>query len=133
MEITGRLTADATVNTTKSDKEVVNFRIAVNDSYRVKETGELKEITTYINCAYWRSPKAAAWLRKGVLVQLYGRIGLNVYNNMKGEAAGSLTFHVKDIDVLAFPKRTAEGATSQSYTGKQQPQNSDQPKDDLPF
>ena len=133
MEITGRLTADATVNTTKSGKEVVNFSIAINDSYRDKGTGEIKELTTYINCAYWRSPKPAAWLRKGTLVQLYGRIGQNVYNNMKGEAVGSLTFHVKDIDVLAFPKRTAEGAAAQPYTGKQQPQNSAQTKDDLPF
>lgn len=133
MEITGRLTADATVNTTKSEKEVVNFRIAVNDSYRDKTTGEIKELTTYINCAYWRTSKAAAWLRKGLLVQLYGRIGMNVYNNMKGEAVGSLTFHVKDIDVLAFPKRTGDGAAAQPYTGKQQSQNSEQAKDDLPF
>lgn len=133
MEITGRLTADATVATTKTDKQVVNFSIAVNDSYKQKDTGELKEVTTYINCAYWLSAKAASWLKKSVLVQLYGRIGLNVYNNMEGKAVGSLTFHVNSIKTLAFPKNRTQGDMAALPSQPAAREGTPAPIDDLPF
>ncbi len=132
MEITGRLTADASVHTTKGEKQVVNFSIAINDSYRPKNSDELKEITTYVNCSYWLSAKVAQWLKKGVLVQLYGRIGMDAYNNMEGKAIGSLTFHVNDMKVLAFPKPKQDNTdTAPLNTG--QVTGSNPTKDDLPF
>ncbi|MBW7891983.1 MAG: single-stranded DNA-binding protein [Chitinophagaceae bacterium] len=133
MEITGRLTADATVSTTKKDRQVVNFSIAINDSYRQKDTGELKEITTYIDCAYWLSAKVTSWLRKGALVQLYGRIGMNVYNDMEGKAVGSLNFHVKDIKLLAFPKKGNSNTEAVTPVAAGAAQGSGDEKDNLPF
>lgn len=117
MEITGRLTADTEVKTTKTGKDFAVFSIAINDSYKPK-SGELKVITTYIKCSYWRSTKVAEWLRKGTLVQLSGRIGMNVYNNMDGNAVGSLTFNVAEIRALAFPARK-NGAQSNSVGADQ--------------
>ncbi len=114
--ITGRITADATVNTTKSDKQVVNFRIAINDGYRAKD-GEFQPIVTYVNCSYWLTTKAAQRLRKGVTVQLYGRIGMNVYLNQQGEATGTLTFHVNDFKTLSsVPKTEAQEIPAGSVT-----------------
>jgi len=49
-QLTGRLTADAKVSTVKGDKKVVNFNIAINDSYR--SNGETVRVTTYVDCAY---------------------------------------------------------------------------------
>ena len=131
MEITGRLTANATVQTVKEDKQVVNFSIAINDSYKAKGSSEPTQITTYVNCAYWLSAKAAEWLKKGVLVQLYGRIGMNVYNNMEGKAVGALTFHVNDVKVLAFPKSNQDSReTAPLPIGQPTGQET---ADDLPF
>jgi single-strand DNA-binding protein len=104
MKITGRLTGDAKTTTTKTDKQVVNFSIAINDSYKAKGSEEFTQVTTYVNCAYWLNAQAGQWLKKGVLVELEGRIGLNVYNNMEGKATGALTFNTSSIVVLAFPK-----------------------------
>lgn len=133
MEITGRLTVDATVSTVKGDRQVVNFSIAINDSYKPKDADGFREITTYVNCAYWLNSKAAAWLTKGVLVQLYGRIGFNVYNNMDGKAVGSLTFHVNNLKLLAYPKsrnNTDDAATPHVAA----PSGDNNPSvDDLPF
>jgi len=53
MEITGRLVADATVRAVNGDKNVTNFRIAINRSYTSQ--GEKKEETTYVDCGYWRT------------------------------------------------------------------------------
>lgn len=37
MNIIGRLTKDAQISTLPSDKQVINFSVAVNDSYRNKQ------------------------------------------------------------------------------------------------
>ncbi|SHH09744.1 single-stranded DNA-binding protein [Flavobacterium johnsoniae] len=105
MEITGRVTADASVQKVNNDKQVVNFSIAINDNYKPKGSTEVKEVTTYINCSYWLNTATAQWLKKGTLVQLFGRIGMNVYNNSEGEAVGTLTFHTNNIKILVFPKK----------------------------
>lgn len=46
MEITGRVTADASVQKVNNDKQVVNFSIAINDNYKPKGSTEVKEVTT---------------------------------------------------------------------------------------
>ncbi len=53
--MTARLTGDAIVATVKEDKQVVNFSVAVNDSYKPKG-GEVKKIATFYRCAYWINP-----------------------------------------------------------------------------
>lgn len=63
MNITGRLTRDAEISTLNNDRQVVNFSIAVNDSYRNKQ-GENVELTEYFNSAYWLSPKVAPILTR---------------------------------------------------------------------
>ncbi len=52
MELFGRLTADATVNTLKDGRKVVHFAIALNDSYKPKDGDEWKKLTTFVNCSY---------------------------------------------------------------------------------
>jgi single-strand DNA-binding protein len=132
MEITGRLTADATVHKVNKEKEVVNFSIAINDNYKPKGSPAVKEVTTFINCSYWLNSKTAQFLRKGTLVQLFGRIGINVYSNAEGKACGSLTFHTNNIKILVFAKRTELSENNgKPLTIKQGKQP--EPIDDLPF
>ena len=49
MEITGRITKDATVRKMGVEKKVVNFSIVINDSYKPKGSTEHTEIVTYID------------------------------------------------------------------------------------
>ncbi|STD04964.1 single-stranded DNA-binding protein [Chryseobacterium carnipullorum] len=49
MNIVGRITRNAEINHLKDDKQVVNFSVAINDSYKTKQ-GERREQTTYYNC-----------------------------------------------------------------------------------
>jgi len=129
MEIIGRLTKNAWTRTTKSEKKVVNFSIAVNDSYKPKGASEVTKVTTYFDCSYWANPGIAQYLTKGTLVELHGRVELNVYNDMKGEARGSLRFHVNAIKLHGSGRNTAT---------KKEPANIiagelTEPLDDLPF
>ena len=124
MEMTGRVTGDATVATTKSGKKVVNFSIAINDRYKPKDADEWKQFTTYVNCSYWRSESIAAFIKKGMLVEVAGRISVSAWVNMKGEAKGSLDFHVNSIKLHG---KTAAPALAT------EPAEITEPVEDLPF
>lgn len=128
MEITARLTGDAKVITLKNEKQVVNFNVAINDSYKAKGSSEVKKVTTYIQCSYWINPGIAQYLTKGKLVQLYGQIGANAYNNMQGEPKASLTFYVKSIKLHGGSK--SEIAKTTAFTASNELTES---SDDLPF
>ncbi|SHH92243.1 single-strand DNA-binding protein [Flavobacterium sp. CF108] len=130
MEITGRITKDASTRKVGDEKQVVNFSIAINDSYKPKGSAEYKQITTFVDCSYWMSVKVAEWLKKGALVQLFGRVGLNTYIGQDGSAMGSLTFHINSFKILAFAKKE-DGSVNAGSTPKKQ-NKSDDP-DDLPF
>ena len=97
MEIIGRITADATISETKAGKKVVNFSIAINDTYKTKGSDEVQRITTYVNCAYWINAGIAQYLTKGSLVECAGRIGVNAWTGKDGDAKASLNFHVNNI------------------------------------
>jgi single-strand DNA-binding protein len=97
MEIIGRITADATVSETKAGKKVVNFSIAINDTYKQKGSNELTKMVTYINCSYWLTEGIAKYLTKGTLVECAGRIGVNAWTNKEGTAQASLTFNANRI------------------------------------
>lgn len=124
MEIIGRLTKDASVQTLQDERQVVGFTIAINDSYTVKGGGKRKAVC-FVNCSYWINPKVADSLRKGTIVALYGRMWVNAYTNMEGHAVGVANFHVNNIRFVGgSPKKSAP-------TPETVQENS--PVDDIPF
>ena len=130
MNITGRLTRNAEVRTTSQDKQVVNFSVAINDSYKNK-SGERIEQTTYFDCSYWITPKVAKLLTKGTLVELSGRVSTRAWTGNDGELRAGLNFHTSQIK-LHGGSRKAETvqATAQTKNNKVTAQETE---DDLPF
>ena len=128
--ITGRVTANATVATVRNEKQVVEFSIAIENGYKPKD-GDYQKKPTFFSCSYWLNTGAAKRLKKGVTVQLYGHIGMNVYKNAEDKAVGVLTFHVNDFRTLtAVPKEDSHAAALNNTVSNvgQQVQ-----ADDLPF
>ncbi|SMP20272.1 single-stranded DNA-binding protein [Chryseobacterium profundimaris] len=125
MNIIGRLTRDAEVRTTSQDKQVVNFSVAVGDSYRNKQ-GERIEQTTYFDCAYWLSANVARLLTKGTLVELTGRASVRAWISKDGEAKAGLNFHTSNSKLHGSSKRTE---TVQATTGT----GNNKTEEDLPF
>ena len=131
MEITGRIAGDAKINRTTDGREVTAFTLVINDKFTTK-AGDKKQVATYFNCSYWVTPKVAEHLKKGSIISVYGRIGMNVYKNQQGEAQGSLTFHVNDIKFVAKPA-TGAAASNQSAKPNNATGNTPEATDDLPF
>jgi len=124
MQLTATVTADAQVNTTKGNKQVVNFTVAVNDSYKPKD-GDRVKVTEFIRCAYWRNPSTAQYLTKGTVVELYGRLGVDAYTGKDGQPKASITCHVNDFKFHGGSKK--DNVITQ-------PVSSDTPvTEDLPF
>ena len=127
--IIGRVTKNAEINTLKNNKQVVNFSVAINDSYKTKQ-GERKEQTTYYNCSYWLNTKIAEYLTKGTLVELSGRTSSNAWIGKDGEIRSGLNFHTSNIKLHKSRKRvTVENEIPQ----KDNNPFSDETEDDLPF
>jgi single-strand DNA-binding protein len=127
MEMTARLTGDAKISTLKNEKQVVNFNVAINDSYKPKGSNETTKIVTYVQCDYWVNPGIAQYLTKGTLVELQGRIGVNAYTGKDGEAKATLTFHVNTIKLHGSSTTKNESLTKATEPEKEPA------ADDLPF
>jgi len=124
MEFTGRLTADAVINNAKNDKRVVNFTIAINDSF--KRNGAWEKKTTFIRCAYWLGTGIATYLRKGDLVEVAGHLSQDVYLDKQGQPKASINFHVNNIKLHGGTHRQAASLSAAPAVAAQK-------ADDLPF
>ncbi|MGV0833696.1 MULTISPECIES: single-stranded DNA-binding protein [Bacteroidota] len=129
MNITGRLTRDAEVRTTSQDKQVVNFSVATNDSYKNKQ-GERIDQTTYFDCSYWITPKVARLLTKGTLVELTGRVSIRAWTGNDGEPKAGLNFHTSQIKLHGGSRKTETTQATDNNKGKVK---AEQTEDDLPF
>lgn len=136
MNITGRLTKDAQVRTLSEGRQVVNFSVAVNESYRNKK-GEKVEQTTFFDCAYWISAKVADILTKGALVELAGRVSARAWTGNDGEPRAGLNFNTSQITLHAGGRKSETPQALQSSEPAVETAAKKltvkEPEDDLPF
>lgn len=132
MNIVGRITRNAEITVLKNEKKVVNFTVAINDSYKNKQ-GERVEQITYYNCAYWISPNVAKSLTKGTLVELTGRASSNAWIGKDGEIKSGLNFHTSNIRFHGGGTKSQIIEEKQSETSLNGKQLLNDEKDDLPF
>jgi len=131
MNITGRVTKDAEVRTLSNSRQVVNFSVAINDSYRSKE-GNKVEQTTFFECVYWISPKVASILTKGTVVELTGRVSARAWTGSDGEPRAGLNFNTSNIKLHAGGKKSETPQAVQTEDKNKKP-TVKEPADDLPF
>ena len=130
MNITGRVTKDAEVRTLSNSRQVVNFSVAINDSYRSKE-GNKVEQTTFFECAYWISPKVASILTKGTVVELTGRVSARAWTGSDGEPRAGLNFNTLNIKLHGGGKKSETPQTVQTENKKKVTVK--EPEVDIPF
>jgi len=146
MDITGRLTADAQVRTLSDNREVVNFSVAVNESYKPKD-GERVTHTEFFDCSYWLWSGIAQYMTKGTIVQITGRLSTRAWINADGEPKAGLNFHTAAIKLHGGNGNgAAQGTAAKAEGGQAAPAAKDtqvyeaqvitgreEEHDDLPF
>jgi single-strand DNA-binding protein len=111
LQAIGNITKDASLRTTQGGKDVLSFTIAVNHGNKDNQR------TEYVDCSIWGErarSKLGEYLTKGTKVAVNGVPGVNAYVTESGEARGSLTLMVDQIELMG-------GNSQQAQSGHQAP------------
>jgi single-strand DNA-binding protein len=140
LQVIGNLGKDCITNSVNG-KSVMNFNVAHTEKFK-DATGQQKDKTIWVECAYWTDRTAIApYLKKGTQVFVEGSPEVRTYTKNDGTFGASLTLRVVNVQLLGGGNR--EGGSigggyseqSSSGMGNQMPVSSDitEPVDDLPF
>jgi single-strand DNA-binding protein len=99
LQIIGNLGADC-IQKEINGKTVINFNVAHSEKFKDAQ-GNLKERTTWVNCAYWTDKTAVAqYLTKGRTVYAEGTPEAEGYTNKDGQITATLRMRVFSIQLL---------------------------------
>lgn len=150
----GNLTRDPDIRTTPAGDKVAELRLAVSETYRNRQTNELKEITAFVDVSVWgrMAETCQQYLSKGKPILVEGRLAYDEWKNDKGETRSRLRVRADRIQFLNPAPRREDGSTPGGYpqqapsaapqqTSYQQPTSAPPPPvddiasdlDDLPF
>ncbi|MCX6322918.1 MAG: single-stranded DNA-binding protein [Sphingobacteriales bacterium] len=140
LQIIGNLGKDCILKEVNG-KKVINFSVANTERYK-DSSGNQKEKTTWVECAYWTDRTAVAdYLTKGRTVFAEGTPEADAYLNKEGQAAATLRMRVLNVQLLGTNPSDNNGSNqgNVSYAGAspspvmKSPAASVAMEDDLPF
>jgi len=100
----GRVGNDAE-SKTFGDRTVTNFSMATTDSFKNK-AGEWENETTWFKVSIWNIGKVADHIKKGTLIYVEGKIGLETYTDKEGKEKSNLKIEAKVVNPwLAVEKK----------------------------
>jgi len=139
IDIIGHVGQDAEVKDF-SNNQVINFSVAVTESYTNKTTGEKVQNTTWFECAKWgNQTQIAQYLKKGQLVFVTGKPKARPWQKQDGTLVASLGVEVFEIKLLGSPKNENQpqtnNSTSTAPANQSSPENigNEEEQDGLPF
>ena len=144
LQIVGNLGADC-IQKEVNGKNVINFNVAHTEKYKDAQ-GNLKERTTWVNCAYWTDRTAVAqYLKRGKQVYVEGSPEAEAYTNKDNQPAATLRLRVRDLQLLGGNTDGGQGSSNSNYqssSSSSSPSSNntagvtaemEEPADDLPF
>ncbi|MGC4102647.1 single-stranded DNA-binding protein [Ferruginibacter sp.] len=99
LQVIGNLGRDCVVKEVNG-KNVINFSVANTERFKDAQ-GNLKERTTWVECAYWTDRTGIGqYLTRGKTVYAEGVPEADAYMNKDGQAAATLRMRVLSIQLL---------------------------------
>ena len=97
----GRLTRDPETRHTSGGNSVTNFGLAINRSYRKKDSDELVEETTFVDVEAWgkTGETFARYMKKGRQAYVEGRLKLDSWEK-DGQKRSKLTVVMEEFQFL---------------------------------
>ena len=140
LQIVGNLGGDCIVKEVNG-KNVINFNVAHTEKFKDAQ-GNLKERTTWVNCAYWTDRTAVAqYLKRGKMVYVEGSPEADGYLNKENQPAATLRMRVQNLQLLGGGDGNTQnngGNQAMASTGSVTSSATrisevSEPADDLPF
>ena len=156
----GNLTRDPEIKKSPSGVSVAKLRMAVNETYRDRQTGQPKEVACFVDVNVWdkQADSCGQYLTRGSQILVEGRLVYEEWKNAQGEARNRLSVRADRVQFIntvrrpegalggpasvpaAAPSAPAAGAApapSASGDGRtafgQSPASAEPPLDDVPF
>lgn len=130
----GNLGSDPDTRYLPSGQAVTNFSIAVSESWKDKQTGEIKERTEWINVEVWgnAAEACAKYLTKGKQCFVEGKLQTDSWDDKNtGEKKYRTKVRADNVQFLGSPR------DGNAPAQQQRPQNDPAPQqefdDDIPF
>lgn len=99
LQVIGNLGKDCMVNLVNG-KNVINFNIAHTERFR-DSSGQPKEKTTWVECAYWTDRTGVSpYLKKGTQVYVEGIPEVRQFTRNDGTPGSSLSLRVTSLQLL---------------------------------
>jgi single-strand DNA-binding protein len=138
LQIVGNLGKDCIVKEING-KNVINFSVAHTEKFKDGQ-GNLKERTTWVECAYWTDRTAVAqYLKRGKMVYAEGSPEADAYTNKENQPAATLRMRVQNLQLLGggdgAPQTNSGSQLASSGAASNAPRMSEvsEAADDLPF
>lgn len=136
LQVIGNLGKDCIVNNV-SGKNVMNFTVAHTEKYK-DSSGNQKEKTIWVECAYWSERTGIApYLKKGTQVYVEGTPEVRTYTTQDGKSGASLSLRVLNIQLLGSRGENSSAGYSapaaSSASSGPAPASAGEVSDDLPF
>ena len=143
LQIVGNLGGDC-IQKEINGKTVINFNVAHTEKFKDAQ-GNLKERTTWVNCAYWTDRTAVAqYLKKGKQIYAEGSPEADGYLNKENQPAATLRMRVQNLQLLGggdgAPQTNGSSQSTASNLSAGNSSNNEtrmsevsEPADDLPF
>lgn len=137
LQVIGNLGKDCITNTVNG-KSVINFSVAHTEKFK-DSTGQQKEKTTWVECAYWTDRTGIApYLKKGTQVYAEGTPEVRTFTRNDGTSGSSLTLRVLSVQLLGSGSRSDSGGSGNGYdstpaNNSSGPSEISEAVDDLPF
>ena len=128
----GHLCADPETRYMPSGNAVSNIRIAINESWKDKQTGEKKERAEFINIAMFGrlAEIAAEYLRKGSQVYIEGKLQTDKWQDRDGNDRYTTKIIANQMQMLGSPRNSPAPVSGSTPPAQPDPDDFD---DDIPF
>lgn len=118
--VSGNLTREPEMRSTKSGTVIMNFGIAVNDRRHNGQTGEWEDVAHFLDCVMFgkRAESLSKILHKGLKVYIDGKLSYSSWEAKDGSKRSKIEIVVNDLELP--PRSQQNGSQSHQY---QQPNN----------
>ena len=103
----GNLTRDPELKKSPSGISVAKLRLAVNETYKDRQTGQPKEVACFVDVAVWdkQAESCGQYLTRGSQVLVEGRLIYEEWKNAQGESRNRLSVRADRVQFINTVRR----------------------------
>lgn len=124
--VVGRVTKDLELRFTPSNQAVCTFSIATNRNFKDSQTGEWKEVTSFLSIVAWgkQAEVAADRLKKGSAVYVEGRLQSRNWETKQGEKRSAIEIIAERLQFLTRLENQERSSMPENQSQKPSSSNS---------